>query len=298
MDDAGDEAGKYIGREMIGGCHEGEKEGDADCGQAMIAGGYAIERNEAQGGFREEKSDRETLDEVREEIRRAHEGDREARDALVHKNIGLIWSIVRRFANRGHDTEDLFQIGAIGLLKAIDHFDLNYEVRFSTYAVPLITGEIRRFLRDDGILKVSRSLKQQATVVGRAAQQWRETYNREATLEQLSEATGISAEDILLASGANAEVDSLFRPLPGTAGHEITLQEQISDEKNEIEMQINHVFLEQALGGLAKEERQLICLRYFQGKTQTETAKVLGMTQVQVSRKEKRLLIKMRSLVQ
>ncbi|MCD8230639.1 MAG: sigma-70 family RNA polymerase sigma factor [Clostridiales bacterium] len=235
--------------------------------------------------------------EIRDEIRRAHEGEQEARDTLVHKNIGLIRSIVRRFSNRGYDPEDLFQVGAIGLIKAIDHFDLSYDVRFSTYAVPLITGEIRRFLRDDGMLKVSRSLKQQASVINRAAQEWRDTHDREATLEQLSEMTGITAEDIILASGANAEVDSLFRPLPGTAGREMTLQEQIGDEKNEIEMQINHVFLEQALAGLAKEERQLISLRYFQGKTQTETAKVLGMTQVQVSRKEKRLLIKIRSLV-
>ncbi|MCD8156560.1 MAG: sigma-70 family RNA polymerase sigma factor [Clostridiales bacterium] len=232
----------------------------------------------------------------REAVRRAQEGDRNARDELVQNNIGLVRSIVYRFRNRGYEAEDLFQVGCIGLIKAIDHFDLSYEVRFSTYAVPLITGEIRRFLRDDGMLKVSRTLKQQAFAVSRAAEQWRNVHGREATLEELSKQTGLPAEDIVLAISANAEVDSLYRRMPGDAGREITLQEQICDEKNEIEMRLNHVFLEQALAALTKEERQLISLRYFHGKTQTETAKTLGMTQVQVSRKEKQLLLKMRAM--
>lgn len=232
----------------------------------------------------------------REAIRRAQEGDRNARDELVQNNIGLVRSIVYRFRNRGYEAEDLFQVGCIGLIKAIDHFDLTYDVRFSTYAVPLITGEIRRFLRDDGMLKVSRTLKQQALTVNRAAEQWRNAHGREAALEELSTQTGIPTEDIVLAISANAEVDSLYRRIPGDAGREITLQEQIRDEKNEIEMRLNHVFLEQALAALTKEERQLISLRYFHRKTQTETAKTLGMTQVQVSRKEKQLLLKMRAM--
>ncbi|MCD8333562.1 MAG: sigma-70 family RNA polymerase sigma factor [Clostridiales bacterium] len=232
----------------------------------------------------------------REAIRRAQEGDRNARDELVQNNIGLVRSIVYRFRNRGYEAEDLFQVGCIGLIKAIDHFDLTYDVRFSTYAVPLITGEIRRFLRDDGMLKVSRTLKQQALTVNRAAEQWRNAHGREAALEELSAQTGIPTEDIVLAISANAEVDSLYRRIPGDAGREITLQEQIRDEKNEIEMRLNHVFLEQALAARTKEERQLISLRYFHRKTQTETAKTLGMTQVQVSRKEKKLLLKMRAM--
>ncbi|MCC8028859.1 MAG: sigma-70 family RNA polymerase sigma factor [Lachnospiraceae bacterium] len=231
------------------------------------------------------------------EIKRAHEGDKETRDALVHKNIGLVWSIVRRFSGRGYDPEDLFQVGTIGLIKAIDHFNQEYEVKFSTYAVPLITGEIRRFLRDDGMMKVSRTLKENGWKISREAERWRNQYGREATLKELSAQTGLSAEDIVLAGFANAEVDSLSRPVPGCDGKEMPLQEQIRDEKNEIEARIDHVFLEEALAGLKSEERRLIWLRYYQGKTQTEVAKLLGTTQVQVSRTEKRLLEKMRSII-
>ncbi|MCD7981365.1 MAG: sigma-70 family RNA polymerase sigma factor [Clostridiales bacterium] len=237
------------------------------------------------------------MGEVMDEIRRAHEGDKEARDALVHKNTGLVRSIVRRFSNRGYDPEDLFQVGMIGLLKAIDHFDPDFEVKFSTYAVPLITGEIRRFLRDDGMLKVSRSLKENGWKVSREAENWRHLYGREATLKELSVQTGLSEEDIVMAGAANAEVDSLCRPVPGSDGKEIMIQEQLRDEKNEIEAQIDHIFLEQALAALESGERQLIWLRYFQGKTQTETAGLLGTTQVQISRREKRLLEKIRSMV-
>lgn len=235
--------------------------------------------------------------EIREKLRSAQEGNREERDALVQSNIGLVWSIVRRFVNRGYEPEDLFQVGSIGLLKAIDHFDLSYDVKFSTYAVPLITGEIRRFLRDDGMIKVSRTLKNQAWRVHRAAEEWRNTHDREATLEELSAQTGFPAEDIVLALSANTEVDSLCRSVPGKEGKDMTLEEQIRDETNEIEMQVNRVFLEQALSSLGKEERQLISLRYFQEKTQTEIAELLGMTQVQVSRREKKLLGKLREMV-
>ena len=234
------------------------------------------------------------MEQLTEYIRRAHQGDKEARDALVHSNIGLVWSIVRRFAGRGYEPEDLFQVGSIGLLKAIDNFDLSYDVKFSTYAVPLITGEIRRFLRDDGMLKVSRTLKENGAKISRETQKWREMHSCEPTLQDLADQTGISPEDILLAVSANAPVDSLYRTVPGSSGKEITLQEQIRDEKNEIENEINHLFLEQLLSVLEKDERRLIFLRYFQGKTQSEVAGILNVTQVQVSRMEKKLLAKMR----
>lgn len=234
------------------------------------------------------------MEQVVEYIKKAHQGDKEARDTLVHNNIGLVWSIVQRFANRGYEMEDLFQVGSIGLIKAIDNFDLSYDVKFSTYAVPLITGEIRRFLRDDGMLKVSRTLKENAWKVSKEAEKWRNKYGQEATLEELSKQTGLEVEDIVLAISANADVDSLYRPVPGADGKEITLQEQIRDERNEIERKINHIFLEQLLSILDGEERKLIYLRYFQGKTQSDVAKLLGTTQVQVSRMEKKLLAKMR----
>jgi RNA polymerase sporulation-specific sigma factor len=236
------------------------------------------------------------MEEVLEYIKKAHQGDKAARDRLVHNNMGLVWSIVRRFANRGYELEDLFQIGTIGLLKAIDHFDISYDVKFSTYAVPLITGEIKRFLRDDGMLKVSRSIKENACKISRAAEKWQNTYGRDATLEELSKATGISVDDIVLSLSASTEVDSLHRPVPGAEGRELTLQEQIQDEKNEIEGRVNHIFLEQLLGMLSGQERQLIYLRYFQDRTQSDVAKMLGTTQVQVSRMEKKLLEKMRKM--
>ena len=175
--------------------------------------------------------------------------------------------------------EDLISIGTIGLIKAINNFNTELDVKFSTYAVPLITGEIRRFLRDDGMLKVSRTLKENGAKISRETQKWREMHSCEPTLQDLADQTGISPEDILLAVSANAPVDSLYRTVPGSSGKEITLQEQIRDEKNEIENEINHLFLEQLLSVLEKDERRLIFLRYFQGKTQSEVAGILNVTQ-------------------
>lgn len=236
------------------------------------------------------------MERVLELIERSHHGDKEARDELVHNNLGLVWSIVKRFSNRGYDPEDLFQIGSIGLLKAIDHFDPAFDVKFSTYAVPLITGEIKRFLRDDGMLKVSRSLKENAWKISRASEQWQNAHGREATIEELAAQTHLTAEDVVLSLSAGAEVDSLYRSVPGTEGKELILQDQIRDEKNEMEKKINHIFLQQLLSGLSGDERKLIWLRYFQERTQADVAKILKTTQVQVSRMEKRLLAKMRNM--
>ena len=222
------------------------------------------------------------MDQVLETIKRAHQGDKAARDRLVQENMPLVWSIVRRFSNRGYEPEDLFQIGSIGLLK------------FSTYAVPLIIGEIRRYLRDDGMLKVSRSLKETAWKVRKAEAEWQNTVGREPTLEELSEKTGIRKEEIVQSLAANTEVDSLHRSIPGNQGKEITLGEQICDRHNEIEERTDHLFLEQLLDTLEAKEQQLIYLRYVEEKTQSEVAKIMGTTQVQISRREKKLLAKLR----
>lgn len=237
------------------------------------------------------------MEQVLEYIKRAHQGDKAARNLLVQNNLGLVWSIVRRFSNRGYDPEDLFQVGSIGLLKAIDRFDTDYEVKFSTYAVPLIIGEIRRYLRDDGMLKVSRTLKEAAWKVSQAVTEWQNEYGRDPTLEELSGKTGMSSEEIVQSLEANTDVDSLHRPVPGNEGKEITLGEQIRDQKNLIEQQVNHIFLEQLLDTLEPEERQLLQLRYVEEKTQSEVAKLLGTTQVQISRREKKLLAKLRNTV-
>ena len=223
-----------------------------------------------------------------EYIRRAHQGDKEARDALVTENMGLIWSIVRRFAGRGYDLEDLFQIGSIGLMKAIDKFDLSMDVKLSTYAVPMITGEIRRFLRDDGMIKVSRPLKELAAKTGAARERLEFSLGREPTIEELAEELGLTREEVVEALNVSAPPLSLtVSSEEGETQIDLPVQ---SPEENLSE----RMALRQILGELEPRDRQLIILRYFMDKTQTQTAEQLGMTQVQVSRREKKLLLAMR----
>lgn len=231
-------------------------------------------------------------------IEAAHQGDKEARDRLVTENMGLIWSIVRRFSGRGYELEDLFQIGSIGLLKAIDKFDTNYEVKFSTYAVPMIQGEIKRFLRDDGMVKVSRTLKENGWKIKKAAEQLAFQLGRDATLEEIAATTELSVEDIIMAMEANEEVESIYRTVYQGDGNEIYLLDKIEarEESNlgQTESLLNHMMIEQLLNELSGEEKKLIVLRYYKEKTQTEVAKELGISQVQVSRLEKKILLRMR----
>ena len=244
-------------------------------------------------------------------IERSQAGDKEARERLIEENLGLVRHIVKRFVGRGYDMEDLFQIGCIGLIKAIDKFDLQYEVRFSTYAVPMIQGEIKRFLRDDGMVKVSRTLKESGWKVKQAAERLSQEYGREATLQELSEATGLSVEDIVMAIDANVEVESIYKSVYQSDGNEIFLVDQVVGENGvgqtasggngwgdtEKEKVLNHMLLEQLLGRLDDKERELIRMRYFQDKTQVEVAKCMGISQVQVSRMEKRILLQLREEV-
>jgi RNA polymerase sporulation-specific sigma factor len=232
-------------------------------------------------------------------IEKSHHGDKRAREKLVEENLGLVWSIVRRFAGRGTDNEDLFQIGAMGLVKAIDKFDTSYEVRFSTYAVPMITGEIKRFLRDDGLVKVSRTLKENNWKIRRAAEEYRQQKGREATLEELAVLTGLTREEIVQAQESGVEVDSIDRTVLQSDGSEICLLDRIDSQSRkeghagidqEKERLLNKVVLEQLLLELPEMERKLIAMRYLQEKTQVDVAAVLGISQVQVSRLEKRIL--------
>ena len=211
--------------------------------------------------------------------------------------MALVYSIVKRFAGRGYDLEDLGQIGAIGLIKAVDKFDLNYDVKFSTYAVPLITGEIKRFLRDDGMVKVSRSLKENGWRIKRAEEQLSNELGREPTLEELCEATEMKKEDIVLALEAGSEVESLHKTVFQKEGSEIALMDRIPSEKDESEGVVNHLLLEQLLDELECKEREIIELRYFEDKTQVQVAEALKMNQVQVSRLEKKILSAMRKKV-
>ena len=230
-------------------------------------------------------------------IKQARSGDKLARDKVIKNNMALVYSIVKRFAGRGYDLEDLGQIGAIGLIKAVDKFDLNFDVKFSTYAVPLITGEIKRFLRDDGMVKVSRSLKENGWRLKRAAEQLSLELGREATMEDLCEATGMKKEDIVLALEAGNEVESLHKTVFQKEGSEIALMDRIPSEQDESESVVNRLMLEQLLDELESKERELIELRYFEDKTQMQVAEALQMNQVQVSRLEKKILTAMRKKV-
>ncbi len=237
------------------------------------------------------------MDETRELLRLTKEGDEHARETLVLENMGLIWSVVKRFTNRGYDPEDLFQIGSIGLLKAVDKFDLSYDVKFSTYAVPMITGEIKRFLRDDGMIKVSRSLKENAYKIKQASEEISMRHQREATIDEIAKETSLAREEIVVALEANKEVESLHQPTYQGDGSEILLMDRLPKDENEEEKILNHVLLEESLKQLKEEEQMLIEYRYFHGKTQQEIAGILHISQVQVSRMEKKVLRRLRQQI-
>ena len=229
-------------------------------------------------------------------IQKSHDGDKKAREQLVEENVGLVWCVVKRFYGRGTEAEDLFQIGSIGLIKAIDKFDLTYDVKFSTYAVPMISGEIKRFLRDDGMIKVSRSLKELSYKIFQTREALIARLGREPALEELSEAMGVSKEEIVQAMEAGGEVESLYKPIHQNEGNEIRLVDKLEDKEQKEDKILDHMLLKQLLESLDKEERQLIYLRYFADETQTQVGEKMGISQVQVSRMEKRIIENLRRL--
>ena len=217
-------------------------------------------------------------------IGRAHQGDKAARDLLFEENTGLIYSVAKRFLGRGVEMEDLFQIGSIGLLKAVDKFDMSYDVKFSTYAVPMIIGEIKRYLRDDGILKVNHyRIYQVREALTRRLE-------REPTTGEMAEEMGISIEELVMTMESGAEVESLHKTIYQGEGTEISLMDKLPEKENRQEKVLDRIFLEEILGTLEAKERRLIYMRYFQNMTQMEIAHELGVSQVQVSRMEKRIL--------
>lgn len=234
------------------------------------------------------------MDPTIELIKRAKDGDHEARDQVASENLGLVWSVARRFAGRGYDLEDLYQIGCIGLLKCIDKFEVSYDVKFSTYAVPMIMGEIKRFLRDDGLLKVSRSLKETAYKVYMAREQITNEKGIEPSLEELASALEIDKEDIVLALEANSEVESIYKTIYQNDGNSIYLIDKLESREDESQRAVNQIALDEVMAELNEQERTIIHMRYYEDKTQTEIAGLIGISQVQVSRIEKRVLLKMR----
>ncbi len=226
-------------------------------------------------------------------IRRSHEGEKAARDELVKKNMGLVYMVAGRFKNRGHEMEELVQVGAIGLLKAIDHFDISLNLALSTYAVPMIAGEIRRFLRDDGMVRVSRSLKENAYKINKAREALQESLQREPGIKEISKATGLQPEEIVQALEASREVESIYKPVYEKDGEELLYVDKICSENREEET-INRIVVGQLVEQLPDLEQKVITMRYFENRTQTKTAQELGMSQVQVSRLEKKILARMR----
>lgn len=237
------------------------------------------------------------MTEIRELLMKAQAGDKEAREQLVQKNIGLVKSIVSRYTARGVEKEDLIQIGMIGLIKAIDNFDTTYEVRFSTYAVPMIAGEIRRFLRDNGAIKVSRSIKDHRVAVNRSRERLIEKLGREPTIHEIAEDVGLSMEDILLAVNLGQEVASLQQMIYEGDGSSIRLMDRLSAHSGEGDAALDRMMLADSLSALEQRERELIVLRFYYDQTQSQIAKRMGVSQVQVSRLEKRILRKMKMYI-
>lgn len=234
------------------------------------------------------------MEETTRLIRLAHEGDQKARDQLVMDNVGLVWSIVRRFAGRGHELEDLYQIGCIGLIKAIDKFNLEFDVKFSTYAVPMITGEIKRFLRDDGMIKVSRSLKELGMRVSSTREQMVWELGREPGLEELAARVGVSCEEVAASMEAATEVESIYKTVGSGEDQNLCLLDKLPDERERQEELLNSMVLGQLLKQLNEKDREIIIKRYFDNQTQSQIAAELNISQVQVSRLEKRILRQMR----
>ena len=223
-------------------------------------------------------------------ITMAQSGNKEALEELTLRNRGLIWSAVRKYSGRGVEAEDLFQIGAIGLIKAINKFDINYNVEFSTYAVPMILGEIRRFLRDDGIIKVSRSLKETASQARIAAEKIYAQKGRDATIGEIAEMINCNKGDIALSLEATQPTESIYRTVHDGENNPVLLIDKIHGNENNEEALLTSVALKEAIRNLPSKERQILMLRYYKEKTQSEVAKIMGVSQVQISRIEKKVL--------
>lgn len=237
------------------------------------------------------------MDRIEELILRSQEGDKEARNILIEENMGLVHHVVKRFLGRGVEGEDLFQIGSIGLVKAVDRFDLSFGVRFSTYAVPMIAGEIKRFLRDDSMIKISRSLKELAVRAAHLREQLMQERGEEPGVEELALKLGVEPEELVQAMDSNAEVESLQKIVYQGDGEGIRLMDRLDQGKDEQEILLRKLLLGELLDTLDPQEKRLIMLRFFHEETQSQVAEKLGMSQVQVSRLEKKILLSLRERI-
>ena len=231
-----------------------------------------------------------------EEILRAQNNDKDAMTKIIKINSGLIWSIVKRFLGRGYDKEELEQIAYIGFIKAIKGFDVSLDFKLSTYAVPYIIGEIKRFIRDDGAIKVSRSIKELSAKIGQLQRDYLIRQGKEITIEELSKELNVEKEDIILALESQKSIESIDKNVYEDESGESKIS-KISNQKDETNILIDKLCIEELINKLETRDKKIILLRYYKGKTQTEVAKLLGITQVQVSRLEKRILNEMREKI-
>jgi RNA polymerase sporulation-specific sigma factor len=235
-----------------------------------------------------------TNEQMRKLFERMHAGDKSAREEFIQGNLRLVLSVVQRFNNRGENIDDLFQVGCIGLIKAIDNFDVTQNVRFSTYAVPMIIGEIRRYLRDNNSIRVSRSLRDIAYKALQVREQLVNKYSKEPTITQIAQELNLSREEVVFALDAIQDPVSLFEPIYHDGGDAIYVMDQVKDEKNEDESWLEGIALREAMKKLNDREKLILTLRFFEGRTQVEVAQEIGISQAQVSRLEKTALNHMR----
>ena len=227
-------------------------------------------------------------------LKRAHDGDLYARDELINGNLRLVLSVIQSLAGRGENPDDLFQVGCLGLIKAVDNFDTTLDVKFSTYAVPMILGEIRRYLRDNNTIRVSRSVRDMAYRALQAKEMLSNKLNRDPTIEEIAKETGFSREDIVNALEAIVEPVSLYEPIYSDGGDSLYVMDQIKDTKNTDESWLTGIALTEAIATLNEREKRILLLRFYRGKTQTEVSAEIGISQAQVSRLEKGALEKIR----
>jgi len=235
-----------------------------------------------------------TNEETVDLLQRTKNGDQQAREQLINGNLRLVLSVIQRFMGRGENPDDLFQVGCVGLIKAIDGFDLTQSVRFSTYGVPMIIGEIRRYLRDNSSIRVSRSMRDTAYKVMQARERLLNQTQREPTVEQIASELQIPREEVVLAMDAIVEPVSLFEPVYEHSGDTICVMDQVKDTKNTDESWLEQIALREAIGKLSERERNILALRFFQGKTQMEVSAEVGISQAQVSRLEKNAISQIR----
>ena len=225
---------------------------------------------------------------------RAKAGDKQAREELISGNLRLVLSVIQRFSNRGENADDLFQVGCIGLIKAIDNFDTNLQVKFSTYGVPMIVGEIRRYLRDNSTMRVSRAMRDTAYKVLQAKEAYMAKYQKEPTVEEIAKMLDLKREDVVFALDAILEPVSLYEPVYSDSGDTVCVMDQVKDSRNTDEMWLERIALKEAVSHLSERERKILSMRFFQGKTRMEVSSEIGISQAQVSRLEKNALRQIR----